>query len=255
MKQIYKLKSNEKVYIIPISDLHVGSDQFNEKYFEYCLDTIDSITSQKRIYLLGDLVESASKSIGNSVFKTTMTVDDQLDYVINRLRPYKREIVNTVKGNHEIRLSKEFDFDINRVIGRALHVPSGTQFTDVIFINRQPVKIYTAHGKGSSAYHYTAQSKIIRDTQHIEADILMHGHNHRCDHFSIPKTTVIDNKLDIIRRHYIFTGSFLRYKGYASDMLLPPLPESFIQLSINKDLRVRSNRFNIDECKHDLMEL
>jgi len=255
MKQIYKLKGNEKVYLLPISDLHIGSPEFNEEYFEYCLDTIDTITSQKRIYLLGDLVESASKQIGNSAFKSIMDGEDQLDYVIDRLRPYKRDIVSTVMGNHEARLSKEFNFDINRVIGRALHIPAGRQFTDVIFINRQPIKIYTAHGKGSSAYHYTAQSKIIRDTQHIEADILMHGHNHRCDHFSIPKTTVIDNKLDIIRRHYIFTGSFLRYKGYASDMLLPPLPESFIQLSINKDLRVRSNRFNIDECRHELMEL
>ena len=64
-----------------------------------------------------------------------------------------------------------------------------------------------------------------------------------------------DDKRDILRKHYVFSGSFLRYKGYASDMLLPPLPESFIQLSINKDLRVRSNRFNIDECRHDLMEI
>jgi UDP-2,3-diacylglucosamine pyrophosphatase LpxH len=250
-KQSYRLKGNQKVYIIPIGDLHICSPEYNAEYLEYCLDKIDEIKSQKRIYLMGDLLECASLRVGNSSFKAEMSLDEQLDHSINLLKPYKRDIINAAIGNHEIRLSKDYDFNIMSVIGRALKTSNGNQFIDVFTINGEPIRVYTAHGKGSSAHHYTAMSKIIRDTQHIAADILLQGHNHRSMAFSLP----LKSSTGIERKHYGFTGAFLSYGGYADAMQLPPLPESFIQLSINKDLRVRGQDFNIDECKPDLMRL
>lgn len=256
MKKNYTLRGNQQVYLIPLSDLHVGSEQFNEDYFQYRLETIDRIESDKRIYLCGDLLEAANKQVGNASFRTEMTLDDQLDYVIDSLKPFKKDIVSSAIGNHEIRLVKDFDFDINKVIGRALNVPTGNQFLDQFTINGKPMTVYSAHGKGSSAHHHTAQSKMIRDTQHIVADILFHGHNHRCDHFTQPLLMPgPDGQSHIFRKHYVFTGSFLRYNGYAEAMQLPILPEAFIQLAINKDLRVKSTQFNIDETKPEYMEL
>lgn len=255
VKTNYKLRGNEKVYIIPLSDLHIGSEQFNEEYFNYALDTIDNIQQDKRIYLCGDLLESASKQIGNSTFKTEMSLEDQIDYAINVLRPYKKDIVFSCIGNHEARLVKEFDLDINKIIARALHIDYGNQVLDQIMINGRPFTIYAAHGKGSSAHHHTAQSKMIRDTGHLQADLFMHGHNHRCDHFSVPGLRQGPNGREVYRRHYVFTGSFLKYNGYADAMMLPILPEAFIQLSINQLHRIRSTQFNIDETKPEYLEL
>lgn len=255
MKTNYKIRGNEKVYILPLSDLHIGSKQFNEDYFNYALDTIDTIKSDKRIYLCGDLLESANKQTGNAAFQTEMTLDDQIDYAISIFKPYKRDIVFSCIGNHEARLVKEYDLDINKVIARALHIPYGNQLMDTIYINQEPFTIYAAHGKGSSAHMHTAQSKMIRDTQHLQADLFLNGHNHRCAYFTTPNLTCGPDGLDLKRKHYAFTGSFLRYNGYASAMQLPILPEAFIQLSINKDLRLRSTQFNIDECKPEYMDL
>lgn len=255
MKTNYKLRGNEKVYVIPISDLHVGSEQFNEEYFKYRLDLLDKIQSDFRIYLCGDLLESASKQVGNSCFKTDMSLDDQMDYVIKTFKPYKKNIVNMAIGNHEARLVKEFDFDVNKVMARALGVPYGNQFLDTFSVNGNKFTIYSAHGKGSSAHHHTAQSKMIRDTQHVLANMYMHGHNHRCDHFSVPQFVRTEDGRTIGRRHYVFTGSFLRYNGYAEAMQLPVLPEAFIQCAITKDMRVLSNQFNIDEVAPQFLEL
>lgn len=255
VKTNYKLRGNEKLYIIPLSDLHIGSEQFNEEYFQYALDTIDNIQQDKRIYLCGDLLESASKHVGNSSFKTEMTMDDQLDYAIKVLKPFKKDIVFSAIGNHEARLNNEFDLNVNRIISRALHIDEGNQVLDRLMINGRPFTIYAAHGKGSSAHHHTAQSKMIRDTQHIDADMFLHGHNHRCDHFTIPGIRMGPDGKEIYRRHYVFTGSFLRYNGYAEAMQLPVLPEAFIQLSINQLHRVRSTQFNIDETKPEYMIL
>lgn len=250
MKTNYKLRASEKIYILPIGDIHIGSSEFNEPYFNYCLDTIDNIKSDKRIYLMGDLVEAASKQVGNASFKTEMTLDDQIDYVINSFKPYKKDIVNMVQGNHCARLSKDFDLNVMKIIARALHVPDGNQFIDTFYINQQPYTIYTKHGKGTSAYAHTAQGKMIREHQHIDADLYMNGHSHRLDYFTIP--TVSDGKIK--RKHYVMTGSFLKYNGYADSMSLPVLPESFIQLNINKELRMRANNFYIDQTRPDLME-
>jgi len=91
---------------------------------------------------------------------------------------------------------------------------------------------------------------MIRDTQTIQADILLQGHNHRCQYWSIPLNTPEGVK----RRHYAFTGSFLGYGGYADQKQLPLLPESFLYLGINKNHRVLSNIFYIDEVAPELMK-
>lgn len=250
-KSGYRLKGNQKVYILPISDLHIGSPEFNEDYFNYCLDKIDEIKSPKRIYILGDLLEAASKQIANSSFQSTLSLDDQIDAAINFLKPYKRDIIFCSIGNHEIRLMKEFNLDITRIIAKALHCPHGNQAIDTFNINGEPFSVHVSHGKGSSKYHYTAMSKIQRDTSHVMADMILQGHNHRALTFSVPQMTSDGIK----RKHYGFTGAFLSYGGYADSMQLPPLPEAFIQFSISKDRRVRSNTFYIDEVAPHLMQL
>lgn len=247
----YRLKHNEKLAILPLSDLHLGSEQFNAEYFEYCLEKIDNIKSKKRIYLIGDLMESASKKVGNSSFHVTMTLDEQLDAVIDYLKPFKDDIYFTCIGNHEARLSKDYDFNIMRYVAKCLDCDYGYQNIDTFNINGNPFRIYTAHGKGSSAYHYTAESKIIRDNQTVEADLIINGHNHRCGHFSIPIRTGKGMK----RKHYCFSGAFLSYNGYPDSMMLPILPEAFIQLSLDKDRIMRKNEFFIDERRPDLMNL
>jgi UDP-2,3-diacylglucosamine pyrophosphatase LpxH len=247
----YRLKGNQKVYILPIGDLHIGSPEFNEGYFDYCLDKIDELTSPYRIYLMGDLLETATKQVANSSFQSTMSAEEQVETAISYLKPFRRDIFYCCIGNHESRLIKEFNYNILHRVGKALRCPVGYQFIDSFNINGDPLRVYVAHGKGSSAHFYTAQSKMLRDTSHVDSDIFINGHNHRCGYFSVPNLS----REGILRRHYAFSGAFLKYGGYAEAMQLPILPEAFIQLSINKERRVRNNPFYIDEVRPDLLEL
>jgi hypothetical protein len=251
MKTNYRLKGNEKIYNIGLSDLHVGSEQFNEDFFWYAIDTIDNIKQQKRIYLLGDLAEAAGKNIGNASFKTTMTLDDQIDFIIDAFKPLSDDIVNTVPGNHCARLNKDYDINVMNIIGKALDVPVAPFHIDEYKINKIPYTVYTAHGKGSSMYAHTAQGKFIRETEQFSADLKMQGHNHRMDFFSRPVLT--SNGLK--REYYAFTGSFLDYKGYAKDMLLPVLPPAFQLITVNKDLITRSIPYYVDQVRPDLLEV
>ena len=106
MKKNYTLRGNQQLYLIPLSDLHVGSEQFNEDYFQYRLETIDRIESDKRIYLCGDLLEAANKQIGNASFRTDMTLDDQLENVL-------LENSNSIPSQNSIQLVLEYDKIVN----------------------------------------------------------------------------------------------------------------------------------------------
>ena len=172
-KQSYRLQGNQKLYIIALSDLHIGSEQFNEPYFNYALDTIDSIKSPKRLLLGGDLIEHSSKTVGNSAFHTTMTLDDQIDTAINYFKPYKKDIIFSCIGNHEARSSRDIDLDIMKIIAKALQCKSGHQYFDNININSEPFTTYIRHGKGSSAHAHTAQGKEIRECATIESDLYL----------------------------------------------------------------------------------
>lgn len=247
----YRLKGNEKLTIFPLSDIHLGSDGFNLDYFEYALDILDRIRL-KRIYLVGDMVECASKKVGDSAYRQVMTLDDQIDEVISYLKPFRKDIIYSVTGNHEARGS-DIDFNVTKMYAKKLRASYGHQVIDSFNINGKPFRVYLRHGKGSAAYAHLAQGKTLRETQMIDADLYLEGHNHRLDFFSQPVRT-LNSCIGLGRRYYAFTGSFLKYKGYPDAKTLPPLPEAFQTININKDFVVRNTAYMIDQVRPDLFE-
>ena len=95
----YKIKSNESVAILPLSDLHVGSKQFNEDFFDEWIKMAER-TKNKRIYCLGDMIEFASKKVGDSSYNQVVNPNEQIDYVVDKLEPLKDDIIYFTDGNH-----------------------------------------------------------------------------------------------------------------------------------------------------------
>ncbi len=184
------------------------------------------IRNPKRIYLMGDLIETASKKVGNGAYKQQFDVNEQINIICDFLEPLKDDIVFSCHGNHDfLRISKEFDLNVSRLIADRLGCDSGNQCLDTFNINDTDFTVYANHGKGTNAYAHLAQGKIQRETQNIQASLYLQGHNHRLDFFSVPVRTVDG----LNRKYYAFTGSFLNYgeDSYPSQMFLPVLPHSF----------------------------
>lgn len=94
-------KKNQTVSIFPISDVHVGTPLFNQEYYEYMLRKFDTTSGHKIIYLLGDLMDCATKRLGQSAYEQVLSPEEQLDYIVKSLKPYKKHIKAAVIGNHE----------------------------------------------------------------------------------------------------------------------------------------------------------
>lgn len=244
MKHKFRLKRN-KIYIFPLSDLHLGSPNCDLEYFKYWCEVFEGTrTKHKVIYLLGDLIDMQSLRIG--AFEQDMSADEQVTAIVDLLKPYKKYINYMTTGNHEKRNKKDYNLDVSKVISEILDVPyNKSDFFDELNINNKKFTIYAKHGTRFNARVELAQGQMIRDTNSIEADLLLHGHNHFCDFFSRP----IRTKNGIKRKYYGFTGHFLEYKGsYAHEKNMTQTPQAFLRLNVDKYLNV-----NCDEYHKDMM--
>lgn len=247
-----RLRGDDRLHIIPLGDLHVGHESFNKDYYEFALDYIHMIDEPIIIYLMGDLVEVADKKVGDSVFHSNLSVNEQVWYVIESLEEYKDNIGFICIGNHEHRLKETYNLNISGVMEESLKAESGYSVVEKVMINKEPLYVFMFHGSGWSKYEHTAISKLYRDTMNIEADIFLQGHNHRLGHYSQP---YIDHKGSgkVKRKHYFFTGTFLGHANYAKAKNLPYLPEAFVDITVDKKGVVRSDMKYIDIEAEDLM--
>lgn len=231
--------SRNGLNILPLGDLHVGSKHCNMEYIEEAVKTFKKTRGPKRAYLMGDLLEVADKRVGGSVFDSVQKVDEQIETVIKLLKPIRRHIVSIVHGNHERRLHDSFNLQVDRAIAETYNISLyGDQTIDRFLINGRPVTVHSYHGKGSSSYLYTAYSKVVRETMHINADIYLYGHLHLLGVYQRP---VVDFQ-GLKQKIYVLTGHFLNYDGsYADAKMMEYRPESFIILKIEENGRVGFN--------------
>ena len=235
---------NQRLSIYPVSDLHYGSEQFDEDLFDYWKEMFEEDENQKVIYLLGDILESGSKSVGNSAFNQNISLDEQMNWYIDTFKPYAKYIRGITQGNHEARLKKEFDLDITNVVSKALDVPYSASIYDTIMINDQPYTFYGTHGNKVSAHDHLQLGMIKRTVEHIDANVFCMGHSHKLLTISDVRTTPLGYK----RRYYVNTGSFLGYEGsYAEDSGLRPSLTGFSRILVDRDRRTNVELFNSDE--------
>ena len=239
----YDLKKN-KLYVFPVSDLHIGSATCNWDFIDYWRTIFKQTSKNKVIYLLGDLIDFPSQKIG--AFDADRSADQQIHDVLELFRPFKKYIRYSTLGNHEKRAKKFFNLDIGRLIANELDCPyHSADFFDTLCIGDEPFIVYGKHGTKVNNRIDLAEGAMVRDTQNIEADLLMQGHNHYCKGFSRPILT----KKGLKRKYYGFSGHFLGYENsYAHERNLPYNPEAFLRFQINKNHLVRWNEYHLDEC-------
>ena len=238
----YALSSNETVNIVPLGDFHIGSSEFNYEFFDYMLKQIKKLKN-RRIYLMGDLLESASKSVGNSSFHTHMSLEEQKAFLLENLEPFKDDIIGLCVGNHEARLIKEFDFNVVADIARELGCKWYNQNIDTFKVNEHTIDVFTRHGKGTSGQRHLSMGKLERATNNIQADIYLEGHNHRL----LAWNKFYIDKEGLHRKYYGYTGAFLTYGGsYAEAQYLDVEPPAYQTISINKNKRIKFNQHFCD---------
>ena len=175
--------SNKKLLkLIPLGDLHYGNPSFNEELFEKWLEVVKY--SKNRIILLnGDLLEFLDS---NRFYKPKdyINVNEQLEYVIDSLKPYRKDIICNLNGNHGLRTKKQYDLDTDKLIGDSLGVDTSKSYHEDICISkgRTPkyIRVFMQHEAPSSKSTLLAMRRVIGEMENIDAEIYLAGHNNKC---------------------------------------------------------------------------
>lgn len=242
---------NKTLRIIPLGDLHYGNTAFNMDLFERWLKVARDCKN-KVILLNGDLLEFLD---ANRFYKPREYIDvnEQLEFVTDNLRPFRKDIICNLNGNHGLRTKKQYDLDTDQLIGDALGVETSKSYHEDICIGkgRHPtyLRIFMQHEAPSSKSTLLAMRRFIQQMENIDAELYLGGHNHK-NHFY----TKIYRGLDYtpIRRSFCFTGSFLDYRGsYADNGKFDFQVPSFPVISVDKNKNIQCRNYYADTLGED----
>ena len=236
------LTDSNQFYIFPVSDLHFGSNWFDERMFDMWKDAFESVWDNKCIYLLGDLVEFSTTKV--NAHESNMTTEDSINQVIEMFEPYKEYVRFVASGNHELRGKKEFNLDVTKIIAKQLGAKyTRNDFFDKLSVNGKDFVIYGKHGTNTSKYSDLAIKNFKIDMGNIDANLYMMGHNHLLE-FSQKIQRYFGGAYT---KYYAFTGSFLKFKNsYAHNRGMTPIPQGFLRIGIDSDLNVSCKKFQGD---------
>lgn len=234
---------SKRMYIFPLSDLHLGSSECDLEFFDVWRKEFEKTSDNKVIYCLGDLLEFPRASL--DAYGVTMSTHDALERLVELLDPYKEYIRWVVTGNHEARTLKEHNYDVTRSIAERLgaNYSRNDFFDKLVDNNGNQLVIYGKHGTKTSRNPQLGMNNFIRDMADIDANLCMMGHNHQLNFTSNYRRGFTDGD----RRYYAFTGHFLKYNGYARNKGLPLSQPSFLRLTVDKNMHIDGKTFFKDE--------
>lgn len=193
----------EEVELIPICDLHIGSEAFDLNLIK---NTLKYVRSKENafIVLLGDVLNNTIvDSVGNS-YQERMTPQEQLNYAIQLFADVRDRLLACVSGNHEFRSEKKAGIDLSYTLAMALNVPLYDRNIGVLDIcvgsrgrsslRRKNYEVVIYHGTGGGRLTGSKVNAAAKISEIIpDADVYLSGHGHFM--------TSVKDKVMLIDRH------------------------------------------------------
>lgn len=232
---IHEFPKNEDIIIHPISDVHIGALEHNEKEWQrFC----DNLLQEKNAYITlgGDLINNATRNSVSNIFEEKYRPSTQKKMMREMLEPLKDRILCAVTGNHERRSMKDADDDPTYDIMAKLDLEHLYR-ENMAFVkirlgdfsgsgDRNPTYILAVtHGTGGGIYTGATVNRNERFGYVLDGcDVLIVGHSHKPS-VTQPSKIKIDpynNKVSFKPFKVVSSTSWLDYGGYAAQKMLLP---------------------------------
>ena len=218
-----------EVNVLYLGDCHTGHPNYEEDVVDNALEEISS-RENGRIVIMGDLTEMAlTSSVGNT-YEQVMTPEQQMDYWVDKLEPYKDIIVAGMGSNHNERAVREVGMNPCRIIFKMLNIPEKFHKYSVLIkwaFNKGCLNNFAMHGATGSRTDGGLLNAMKRMNKIVESDIYTMAHTHRLINSDDVVKRIPDSrnmKVNTKRYYYVNTGSSLSWdEGYAEMKGYPPV--------------------------------
>lgn len=249
---VKKFGENPGITIIPVFDLHIGSEHFDQPAWE---KFVRSIPENTYIVIGGDCMDNGLKASVTLPYEQTMRPREQKAYLAETLAPIKDRILCGVSGNHEYRSTKEADdnplYDVFAKLDIEDRYRENGAFLFMGFGSRENCGrarpfycMMVHHGSGGGMYIGSQTYKQERFGNMIEGlDILVTGHTHKP--LTFPSAKLVcdpQNSMVSVKEFRVVTAnSWLDYGGYAMRKMLSPVSKAMTEIQLNgkrKEVRI-----------------
>lgn len=219
----------DDICVFPLSDLHVGSKEFDYVAWESFKRKIMS-SDKNYIVIAGDLMNNATRSSVSDIFEETMRPSEQKRWLAEELKPMKHKILCAVGGNHEARSGKDVDDDplydiMCKLDIEDLYRPNlafmALRFGDKLGngVTNPTYSVLVTHGSANGVSRKERFGYIFDGI-----DILVTGHTHKPMITSPCKIKVDLHNGKISQKPFlcVTATAWLNYGGYALRKMLEP---------------------------------
>lgn len=236
-----KFKEN-KIYVIPIGDIHIGDKSFTKESRSKLEDYLKWVKSKPNayIFLMGDIVNCATRDSASNPFEQNMDLKQQIKEAVKYFEPVKDKIIGAIDGNHELRLADYTGYSPTISICDKLNIDYFQHSAVVLFKLgcHQQIRGKKASPRGTFVgyFHHTTgggattggKMNRVDKLKNIvcDADFYCGAHNHGLGSFHsvVYKVNTGTNRIEKLRQILIDCGGYLEYHdSYAEKKMLPPL--------------------------------
>ena len=224
LQKSIEYKYGETILVKPIFDVHYGAPGCDVRHFKKFLaddpdawligggDLLNSIvTSDLKRYR-----KSEDGTVGDDI------IDQQVNGMVDMLKPYKERIIGLGTGNHEDTITRKYGTNPTKRMCRELGVPFlGYSFGIELKLREtdgrgRTVKIRGHHGwGGGSRTEGGSLTKYSKEAANWEADIFLYGHDHKKQSVNIERTGFTAGALIAMPKLVVLCGTYL--KTFSSD--------------------------------------
>lgn len=224
--------------VYAIGDVHVGSEQFDERSVRKKIDIIAN-DEQGVVVLCGDLGDFGLRTSKTTPYFATMQPKEQIDYIYELFKPVAHKISACVPGNHEDRIQREVGLCVMYDLCVRWGVPEvyreNLAITKYLFGYRNSRQQHCFIGITT---HGTTRNKHKKFLGCIEgADFAVSGHTHTPEYSPHGKIRIDRHHGHVIHAPFkeIVVDANLSVGGYSvkKEYEIPPPPElQYLELSV-----------------------
>jgi len=212
-------KVKNKLELIAFGDWHLGHHTCQVDKIKMMIDYVKR-TANARVILMGDLMESATKtSVGSGPYAENYHPQQQKEIILELLKPIKDKIYGSHIGNHEMRILNSTSINLTKDIARELgHKYYGFGAYTKIKLGKQQYVIYSTHGSSGSLLPHTKIKGCLNLGNFIDSDVYLYGHVHALDSKALYFEQIKGRQIIKRKRYFILTGHYLGYKNSYAEM-------------------------------------
>jgi predicted phosphodiesterase len=208
---------NKPLGIVVLGDIHLGAPEADIVF----LKRIINMANKKGYYFIlnGDLIDCGLReSPGASVYENKMNPRQQIEEIVNILKPISHKILSSTIGNHEARVLYNSSININSIIVSSIGgiVKDGLyQTMDSIKVGKEKYDLFHMHGASNAMTTEGRVNAFKKMIDIVEADIYCFSHCHDLHARKFIKNIITNNGVEEKIQTLVLCGNFLKQSPHA----------------------------------------